>query len=55
VRVRLVAGEGEPLAEPVFGQPGLLRSLIHSDGLVRIPRDAEGLDAGAAVDVLLFP
>jgi molybdopterin molybdotransferase len=56
VRVRLEQDPGEPLprAVPVLGKSGLLRTLLHSNGLVRIPADAEGLEAGEELDVRLF-
>lgn len=43
------------LAIPVTGPSGLLRTLIHSHGLLRIPANLEGLEAGTEVSVLLFP
>ncbi|RJX35921.1 MAG: molybdopterin molybdenumtransferase MoeA [Desulfarculus sp.] len=42
-------------AEPLFGKSGLLTTLIQGQGLVRVPKDSEGLYAGDEVDVLLFP
>ncbi len=55
VRVHLERDEqGEFTAVPVLGMSGLLRSLIESHGLVRIPASLEGFDAGKEVDVLLF-
>lgn len=54
VRVRLIRrGEGW-WAEPVLGKSGLIRTLVHSDGLVEIPAFCEGLDEGAPVEVILF-
>lgn len=41
-------------AEPVFGRSNLIFTLVRADGLVRIPGDSTGLDAGAAVEVRLF-
>lgn len=57
VRVRLEPGrEGEaPVARPVLGKSGLIRTLVQGQGLVRIPLEDEGLEAGAAVEVLTFP
>jgi len=43
------------LAEPLFGKSGLLRTLVQSQGLVRIPLGHEGFDAGAHVQALTFP
>jgi molybdopterin molybdotransferase len=44
----------EWLAEPVFGPSGLVSTLVRGDGLVRVPEESTGLDAGALVDVLRF-
>ena len=54
-RVRIESTNGGWQAEPVLGRSGLLRSLVQGHGLVRIPLGSEGLDAGTAVEVLLFP
>lgn len=64
VRVRLHAapeeGAGQadpaglPVAEPVQGKSGLLKTLILSHGVIRIPSDSEGVYEGTDVDVLLF-
>ncbi|MGD8563098.1 MAG: molybdopterin molybdotransferase MoeA [Desulfarculaceae bacterium] len=43
------------LAQPIFGKSGLLTTLISGQGLISVPADSEGLDQGAAVEVLLFP
>lgn len=53
VRVRLEARAGQPpLAHPIFGKSGLLRTLLAADGLMRIPADEEGVYKGAGVEVL---
>lgn len=55
IRVRLEhQANGLPRAVPVPGLSGLLRTLLDSEGLVRIPARIEGLEAGIPVDVLLF-
>lgn len=54
VRVRLIRRNEGWWAEPVLGKSGLIRTLVHSDGLVEIPAFCEGLDEGAAVEVILF-
>lgn len=55
VRIRLEPREGElPLAVPVPGMSGLLRTLIQSQGVMRIPASLEGFEQGREVDVLLF-
>ena len=54
VPVRLVQEGGVWLAEPVFGKSNLIFTLARADGLIRIPAAANGLAAGAAVEVALF-
>ena len=47
-------GEGELLAEPIFGKSNLIFTLAAADGLLCILSDATGLSAGEMVDVLLI-
>jgi len=55
VRVRLEHLDGQaPLAHPVLGKSGLLKTLVMADGLVRIDAEAEGLEAGTRVEVRLI-
>jgi molybdopterin molybdotransferase len=49
-RVRLVEG----IAYPVFGKAGLINTLVASDGLIQIPPNCEGLEAGSTVEVILW-
>jgi molybdopterin molybdotransferase len=53
-RVRVSPGEHGLEAEPVPGRSGLLRSLVHANGLVMVALGHEGLETGAMVEVLLF-
>jgi molybdopterin molybdotransferase len=55
LRVALSQENGRWLASPLFGKSGLLTTLIQGQGLVRVPKDCEGLDASEEVEVLLFP
>ncbi|MFH1033556.1 MAG: gephyrin-like molybdotransferase Glp [Pseudomonadota bacterium] len=55
VRVRLVSQNGHVAAEPIFGKSGLIRTLVEGDGLLRVPLNREGLEAGESVEVLTFP
>jgi putative molybdopterin biosynthesis protein len=41
-------------ATPISRGAGVITSLVRADGIVRIPRFSEGLDAGATVDVDLY-
>jgi len=52
VRVRLEARPGQPpLAHPVFGKSGLLKTLLAADGLLAVPASAEGLYKGLLAPV----
>jgi molybdopterin biosynthesis enzyme len=54
VRVRLAAREGELWAAPLAGGSATLSNVVLADGLVRVEPAAEGLAAGAGVEVLLY-
>jgi molybdopterin molybdotransferase len=54
VRVRLVAGEEGLLAVPIPGKSGLISTMVKADGLVSIPLNKAGLEAGSRVKVRLF-
>ncbi|WP_305041734.1 molybdopterin molybdotransferase MoeA [Geoalkalibacter sp.] len=53
VRVRLEETPEGCLAHPLTGKSGLLRTLLHSHGLLRVAAEAEGLVAGQEVEVWL--
>jgi molybdopterin molybdotransferase len=42
------------MATPLLGKSGLLNTLVHSEGMVRIPAQSEGLEEGEMVEVLLW-
>lgn len=46
--------QGLPLAVPVPGRSGLLRTMLEAHGLICIPAEAEGLFEGDHVDLWLF-
>jgi molybdopterin molybdotransferase len=50
VRVRVERGR----AFPCFGKSGLLNTFAGSDGLVQVPAEREGFEAGETVDVILW-
>jgi molybdopterin molybdotransferase len=54
VRVRLDRDEagGPVMAEPILGKSGLINTMVKADGLIAIGIDTEGLDQGAAVEVM---
>lgn len=52
IRIRLEERDGEPpLAHPVLGKSGLLRTMIQANGLAAIPADAEGIYADQLIDI----
>ena len=54
IAVRLIREKDDYRAEPVFGKSNLIFTLARADGLLRIPPDANGLNAGEIVQVRLF-
>jgi molybdopterin molybdotransferase len=48
---RAAPGKSGWLAEPIFGKSNLIFTVADADGLLCIPPEANGLDAGQAVDV----
>ena len=54
VRVRIVHGNKQKIARPIFGKSGLISTMVEADGLVCIPMEAEGLYKGDTVEVMLF-
>jgi molybdopterin molybdotransferase len=54
VPVQLIREQGGYLADPIFGKSNLIFTLARADGLLRIPPDANGLNAGEIVQVRLF-
>ncbi|MCI0398280.1 MAG: molybdopterin biosynthesis protein [Chloroflexi bacterium] len=54
--VRVTVGKvgGRVTATPLSRGAGVITSLVRADGLVRIPRFSEGLDAGVPVTVQLY-
>lgn len=54
VRVRLSEDESGYLAEPLLGKSTLIMTLVDADGMIVIPENAEGLEAGENVEVRLF-
>ena len=55
VRIRLEEREGGmPLAHPVLGKSGLLRTMVKAHGLAAIPADSEGVYEGQLVDIWII-
>jgi molybdopterin molybdotransferase len=54
VRVTLDRTHEPPIANPLPGKSGAIFSLVRADGMIRIPLEAEGLEAGEPAEVILF-
>ncbi len=54
IRVFIEEREGELYATPILGKSGLISTLVRADGIVVIPSERLGLDAGESVVVRLF-
>jgi molybdopterin molybdotransferase len=54
VPARLLERDGEQWAEPVFGKSNQIFTLIFADGMIVVPSDSNGLEAGELVAVRLF-
>ena len=54
LRVRLGRVDDKLVASPIMRGAGVIMSLVRADGIVKIPRFSEGLDAGAEVGVELL-
>ncbi len=53
--VRLTKSDsGETVAMPIFGKSNLIFTLVGADGLLRVPLNTGGYDAGRVVDVQRF-
>jgi molybdopterin molybdotransferase len=54
VRVLLEYSNGEVLARPVLGKSGLIRTMVHADGLLEIGENVEGLEKDTMVNIILL-
>jgi putative molybdopterin biosynthesis protein len=54
VRVTVGRVNEKVMATPLSRGAGVISSLVRADGLIRIPRFSEGLDAGSEIDVHLY-
>lgn len=54
--VRVAVGKvgGNVMATPISRGAGVITSLVRADGIIRIPRFSEGIDAGSEVTVHLY-
>ncbi len=54
IAVKLIETGNGIEAEPIFGRSNLIFTLAEADGLIKIPADANGLEAGTQVEVQLM-
>ncbi len=54
IRVLLENRGNSLVARPVLGKSGLIRTMIHADGLLEIGDHVEGLEKGAQVNIILL-
>jgi len=54
IRVLLEKKDSQLLAKPVLGKSGLIRTMIHADGLLEIGDHVEGLEKDTMVDIILL-
>ncbi|MBC2704060.1 gephyrin-like molybdotransferase Glp [Desulfobacula sp.] len=54
IRVELAKKGNLLLAKPVLGKSGLIRTMIHADGLLEIGDHVEGLEKDTMVDIILL-
>lgn len=55
VRMKLTMRDDDiPLAQPIYGKSGLLKTMIQADGLMIIPADTEGFYAGEKINIWLI-
>ena len=54
IPARLADRDGQVWAEPAFGKSNLIFRLVEADGLLRVPLNSTGLEAGKMVEVQPF-
>ena len=54
VRVLLESEGNKLLAKPVLGKSGLIRTMIHADGLLEIGENVEGLEKDTMAQIILL-
>jgi molybdopterin molybdotransferase len=54
VRVELIKKDNQLMAKPVLGKSGLIRTMIHADGLLEIRDNVEGLEKDTMVNIILL-
>jgi len=54
VPARLYESSEGLMAAPVFGKSNLIYTLVNADGLLKVPLNKAGLEAGEQVEIQLF-
>ncbi|HLG71154.1 MAG TPA: gephyrin-like molybdotransferase Glp [Chloroflexota bacterium] len=54
VQARLEERDGELWAEPVFGKSNLIFTMVKADGMIHVPLDRSGIEAGDVAEIRLF-
>ncbi|WP_457552624.1 molybdopterin molybdotransferase MoeA [Desulfobacula sp.] len=54
IRIELLKKDNQMFANPVLGKSGLIKTMIHADGLLEIPDHVEGLEKNTMVDIILL-
>jgi len=54
IRVTLENGPAGLMAKPVLGKSGLIRTMVHADGLLDIGENLEGLEKDTWTQVILL-
>ena len=54
VPTRLIDTDEGLVADPIFFKSNLIFTLVHADGLIRVPLNTTGLEAGEMVEVRVF-
>jgi molybdopterin molybdotransferase len=54
IPTRLIEEDGELVADPIFFKSNLIFTLVQADGLLRVPLNAGGINAGEMVEVRVF-
>ncbi|MEA1969640.1 MAG: gephyrin-like molybdotransferase Glp [Thermodesulfobacteriota bacterium] len=52
VRMRFSKKNGELFVEPVLGKSGLIRTMVHADGLLEINENVEGVEKDSLVEII---
>ncbi len=50
----LTKSDDKIIAEPILGKSAMISMMVKADGLIKIPQDVEGFEAGTEVDVIIF-